>query len=92
MKALRYLLLVAAFATILLTSYSVLMALYSEPGDGGGGGNPPTWWSEPTYVNCGLDGMPGSSRPCVECKCVVGGFLPLCTVGEYYGCCTKGDC
>jgi|GEM_PF-2933488 len=39
MKTFRYLLLVAAFATILLTSYSVLMALQSEPGDGSNQGS-----------------------------------------------------
>ena len=92
MTALRYLIWIAAFASILFASYSGLMALYSEPGDGGGGGPKGTYWDFYGYVNCGLDGMPGSAPSCVECKCVRGGQFPSCTEGTFYNCCRKGSC
>ncbi|MGB9774356.1 MAG: hypothetical protein ACP5ON_09720, partial [Bacteroidota bacterium] len=41
--ALRYLIWIAAFASILFASHSGVVALQSEPGNGGGGGAYGTW-------------------------------------------------
>jgi hypothetical protein len=82
------------FALVFIFALGFINILFSEqpvpPDDGVGGGSRTGRWMISSYVWCGLDGMPGSTRGCFSCDCVSGGSS--CIPGERWDCCSNGNC